>query len=57
VIECNWGRNYRIEHMNKARLERLGLLVQSILAWDGANGSDDDNLDIDSGDDETVVER
>jgi hypothetical protein len=33
VIECNGGYDYRIEHMNKARLERLGLLPQSILGW------------------------
>jgi hypothetical protein len=56
VIECNGGWDYRIQHMNKARLERLGLLPQSILVmdaakdWDGIRGSnhdDDDDLDND----------
>jgi hypothetical protein len=49
VIECNGGYNCRIQHMNKARLKRLGLLPQSILVtdaakdWDGISGSDDDD--------------
>jgi hypothetical protein len=48
VIECNGGCDYRIEHMNKARLERLGLLPQSFLVTDAAmdrDGSDDDDSD------------
>jgi hypothetical protein len=40
--------------MNKARLERLGLLPQSILVtdaamdWDGLDNNDDDSDDSDS---------
>jgi hypothetical protein len=56
VIECNGGCDYRIEHMNKVRLERLGLLQQSILVMDAAmawDGWDNDGLD-DSDDDDSV---
>ncbi len=53
VIECNGGCDYRIKHMNKARLERLGLLPQSNLVtdaamtWDGSDNDDLDDLDYD----------
>jgi hypothetical protein len=57
VIECNGGHNYRIKHMNKARLERLDLLPpQSILVTDAAmdwDGWDNDDSD-DSDDDDSV---
>jgi hypothetical protein len=49
VSKCNGGCNYRIQHMNKARLERLGLLPQSLLvtdtaiAWHGNYGGTDNN--------------
>jgi hypothetical protein len=41
--------------MNKARLERLGLLPPSILVKDAAmawDGSDNDSLDIDNSEDD-----
>jgi hypothetical protein len=59
VFECNGGHDYKIQHMNKARLERLGLLPQSILvmdaamAWDGDDGGPE-NLDDDK---ESLVYR
>jgi hypothetical protein len=52
VIECHGGIDYKLEHMNKARLERLGLLPQSIwvtdaaINWDG-NNDGPENLDDD----------
>ena len=62
VIECNGGCDYRIEHMNKARLERLGLLPQSILVtdaamdWDGSDNNDDNSDDSDDSDSGTETD-
>jgi hypothetical protein len=52
VIKCHGGIDYKIEHMNKARLERLGLLAQSIWVMDAAmawncNNDGPENLDND----------
>jgi hypothetical protein len=54
IIEANGSNDYQIVHMNKARLERLGLLPQSIEMTDAANNwlngdasEDDCNSDTD----------
>jgi hypothetical protein len=57
VIECHGGIDYKIERMNKARLERLGLLPQSIWVTDAAmdwDGNDDRSENSDD-DKESVV--
>ncbi len=56
VIECNGGCDYKIQHMNKTRLARLGLLPQSILVTDAAmdwDGNSSDSSD-DSSEDDSV---
>jgi hypothetical protein len=52
IIEGHGSNDYKILHMNKARLERLGLLPQSIAMTDAADDwlnppSDDDESDND----------
>jgi hypothetical protein len=37
IIECDGSNNYQITHMNKMRLERLGLLPRSIAPVQPAN--------------------
>jgi hypothetical protein len=57
VIECHGGINYKVEHMNKAKLDRLGLLPQSIWVMDAAmdwDGNDDGPANLDN-DKESVV--
>ncbi len=58
IIEANGSNDYKILHMNKARLERLGLLPQSIAMtdaaddWLNANANGDDS---ESDDDEWTI--
>jgi hypothetical protein len=47
IIKAHGSNDYKIVHMNKARLERLGLLSQSIERMDAA---DDWLHDIATGD-------
>ena len=53
VIEHNGGCDYKIQHMNKARLERLGLLPQSLFVTDAANDWDNDDDESENDDDES----
>ncbi len=52
IIEANGSNDYQIVHMNKARLERLGLLPQSIEITDAADdwlneiATDDDSENV-----------
>jgi hypothetical protein len=57
VIECNGGCDYKIQHMNKARLERLGLLPQSLFVTDAAMDWDDNGDEEDDDDDEDEDEQ
>ena len=56
IIEANGSNDYQIVHMNKVRLERLGLLSQSIEMTDAAddwlNGSASEDDSTNSDEDE-----
>jgi hypothetical protein len=53
IIEANGSNDYQLVHMNKARLERIGMLPQSIEMRDAA----DDWLNDTATDDESVTMR
>ena len=53
VIKCLGDNDYKIQHMNKERLERLGILPRSIRVTDDAaryvyDGTDDEDNDDDN---------
>jgi hypothetical protein len=58
IIKAHGSNDYKIIHMNKARLERLGLLPQSIAMMDAAddwlNGIAT-NDDSESGDNQSIT--
>jgi hypothetical protein len=58
IIEAHGSNNYKIVHMNKAGLERLGLLPQSIGMMDAADNWLKDivtSKDSESDDDKSIT--
>ena len=53
VLKCNGGNDYKIPHMSKDKLERMGELPRTILAYnENDEESDDDDEDDEEEDNE-----